>query len=485
MDYFRLYVFDGDLTFLSNPWASLRHYDLVQENDNRNPHVEVTMPTRLAHTVMIAIGDPKLPVTGGAGGGSVGLSRPWEIAEVEIYGDGFAPNAWYTSRILDLGATASLGQIRWKGSKDQDARVQIRTRGGSDDDPNRYWRRTGRGEELSFRNEEGQPLTRQQYEGLVLTEQGSTTHDQDNWTFWSAPYAFGDSAGTAFVSSVPGRFLQLDVRFEGTALAGSGLSFVEFEVTAPPVVQQAVGEVWPVEAEAGVETMFVYAFKPTITPAEPGFDRFVLRTPGELIAIDSVHVNSERVSYSVSGEELLPGHQAELALPRMEAVDSQKLVEVFFRARVFRFGTVFEGELLDSERPGEIGQGVTDGDAIFRIDSNQLSVGVNLSGALLQNVGVTNLVVTPNGDGINDEVGFEYVLLQLAESQAVTVDVHDLSGRRVRRVYEGMDSSGGHERRWNGHGEGGPLAPGLYLYRVTVDADSRQDVRSGVISVVY
>ena len=481
--HFQLYLFDGDLELLRDPLGSLRHYDLVaQGDDNRAARVEVDIPTQLVHTVMMSVGNQR-GRSGGAGG-VAGSTRSWQIAEFEIYGDGFAPNASYRTRVLDLGSIASIGQIRWRGSKDRGARVEMRTRNGSDDDPNRYWRRTGRGDEISFRDGQGRTLTRQKYEDLLLTEQAGTSHDRENWSFWSAPYAFGDSAGTPVAAPFPERFLQLDVQFKGSQFAAGGLSYLEFEVTSPPVVQEVLGEVSPIEVVAGVETEFVFAFLPTITEEQPGFDRFVLSTPGELIAVDSVRVNSEKVNYE-TGDQPLPGHRIELALPRMEAADSRKPVEVFFRARVFRYGTVFEGELHDSRRPGEVGQGVIDGDAIFRLDSNRMSVGVNLSGALLQDVEVSSPVVTPNGDGVNDEVAFRYELLQLAAGQAVTVDIYDLGGRLVRRVYEGLDGSGGHERRWDGRGDSGPLAPGSYLYLITVDADSRRAGSSGVVSIAY
>ena len=160
-------------------------------------------------------------------------------------------------------------------------------------------------------------------------------------------------------------------------------------------------------------------------------------------------------------------------------------MEIFFRARVFRFGTVFDGVVSDSDRPREVGQAVAEGDATFAIDSNRLSVGMGLSGSLLQEVGTSSPVVTPNGDGVNDEVAFRYTLLQLAGAQAVTVDVYDLGGRRVRQVYEGVEASGRRERPWDGRGENGPLPPGVYLYRVKVDADSRRAEAGGVIHVAY
>ena len=486
---FRVYVYDGDPERLkrrgildwNNTVPRIPDLEMVHEaSRNRDPRVEVTLPLRQITHIVLDIGDPDTsPLNRDFRRGP----RPWEIAEFEIYGNGYPPTASYRSRILDLGTAASLGQIRWRGWRDRDARIRIRTRSGADADPNRYWRRTGRGAEVSFRDESGRPLTRDQYLGLRLTEQDGTSHDDDNWSFWSAPYAFGDSTGTPIVSPGPSRYVQFEVEFDNQGLAGGALSQMEFEVTTPPVVQEVVGEVWPVEVTSGVETRFVYAFRPTITTSEPGFDTFILSSPGELVGIDSVQVNADPVGYRLTGG--LPGHRVELALPRMEAADSRKVVEVFFRARVFRFGTVFEGELHDSERPGEVGQVVTGGDAIFRLDGNRVSVGVNLSLELLRDVAVTSPVVTPNGDGANDEVSIQYVLLQLAGGQAVTIDIYDLGGRRVRRLYEGLDSSGRHERRWDGRGESGVLPPGVYLYRVMLNADSRTSEKSGVIGVSY
>ena len=499
---FRVYVFDGDPRLLDGgnflvQWnqtvPEIPEVELVHEAErNRSPRVDVTLPLRQSTHLILDIGDPGASFKDGQffidRHSRSGL-QPWEIAEFEIYGDGYTQEARYTSQILDLGSTAILGDLRWVGSQDGGARVRIRTRSGSDDDPTRYWRRTGRSDEITFRNDAGGPLTRSDYEGMTVIEQGGTTHDVDSWSFWSSPYVFGDSAGTAIVSPSPNRYLQLDVLFENAGRDGGELSWLEFEMTSPPVVQQAVGEVWPVETKAGEETAFVYAFKPRFTPisdpVESGFDQIALSTPGEMIAVDSVRVNEDVVAYEVS-DGPLPGSRVGVRLPRMEAEDSGKVVEVFFRARVFHFGTRFEGRLFDSDRPGEVGQLVTDGDATFRLDSNRLSVGVDLAADLLQEVGVTSPVVTPNGDGVNDEVGFRYVLMKLTEAR-VTIDIYDLSGRRVQRVYEGVDSSGRHEVPWDGRGEAGSLAPGAYVFRVavSVNADSRNSAESGVISVVY
>ena len=65
------------------------------------------------------------------------------------------------------------------------------------------------------------------------------------------------------------------------------------------------------------------------------------------------------------------------------------------------------------------------------------------------------------------------------------MDVYDLSGRRVRRVYEGLEASGRGERSGTAAGQTGRCLRGIYLFRVQVDADSRRAERSGVIHVAY
>ena len=355
-EYLRLYVFGGDPSRLANPFGSLRDFDLVaQEEDNRTSRIEVTMSTRFVHTVMLEIGDPQSPDRDFRSG-----SRPWQIAEFEIYGDGYAPNAFLRSRGSGLrfdyqrGAD-SLVRAQGPGCKGGDSHPK---REGQRPEPLLAPHRAGHRGQLP--RPPGPPADPEAVRGPAADGAGGNLPGPGRLELLVGPVCLWRQRRHSSPLPGPRRFLQLDVQFESNYLAGGELAYLEFEATSPPVVHQVVGEVSPIEVVAGEETEFVLAFLPTITEAEPGFDRFVLSTPGELIAVDSVRVNSERVEYQ-TGDQLLPGHRIELVLPRMEAADSGRPVEVFFRARVFRFGTVFEGELHDSRRPGEVGQGMVDG----------------------------------------------------------------------------------------------------------------------------
>ena len=157
----------------------------------------------------------------------------WEVAELEVYGEGYVPRAFYQSQVLDLGAISTLGTLRWIGFKDDDARVEIRTRSGSDLDPDRYWRFTGRGDEQTFLDDEGQPLTRTAYQSLSFG-QGPITPDLDHWSDWSGGYSFADSLGTPMTSPGPQRFVQLQVAFATKDGQAGGLELVEFLTSQPP-----------------------------------------------------------------------------------------------------------------------------------------------------------------------------------------------------------------------------------------------------------
>ncbi len=434
---------------------------------NRQQVVDFLFPTRTVEYVALTVAGQEM----------------WEVAELEVYGAGYVPRALYQSAVLDLGATSTLGTLRWIGCKDDDAHLEIRTRSGSDPDPNRYWRFTGRGDEQTFLNDEGQPLIRAAHQSLSFG-QGPITPDLDHWSDWSGGYSFADSLGTPMTSPGPQRFVQLQVAFTTKDGQAGALELVELLISQPPVSGPVVAEVWPVAVEPAQVTSFVYALRPELGRATSGFDQLVLETSGRFVGVDSVRINEERQALVLA--EPLQDQRLVVALKRLGPTDNQKVVELFFQAQSFHFGTSFHGAVFDSERPLEVGQRVEAGDALFQLEGNQVWVGIQLDSRLLHQVGVETPVLTPNGDGVNDAVAVEYTVLKLAEAGTVEVTVFDISGRQVRQLYEGRDRSGRYGRVWDGRGaDGRVVGPGLYVYRVRVAADQGWEQRSGLIPVAY
>ena len=80
----------------------------------------------------------------------------------------------------------------------------------------------------------------------------------------------------------------------------------------------------------------------------------------------------------------------------------------------------------------------------------------------------TSIVSTPNPFRSQTRVQFS-----TASAGAVTLSVHDLAGRLVRRLVATPQAQGAHEVMWDRHDQAGrSVAPGLYLYRLATPEGS-------------
>ena len=437
-----------------SPW-------IVEVRDNREQILDVPIPAHEdVEFVQVTVGEH---------------GEDWEVNEIEIYAKGFVEQSTYISNILDFGQPMAWGNLRWSGRQDPKAQVLIQSRSGQDDDPDLFWRFTGRGDEKT-------PVSRSEYADLAVGEKAGTGYDQANWTFWSAPYAFADSSGAPIVSLSPRRYLQLKVDFLPQDDDGGQVDFLEVRASLP-VATQLVGEVWPVEAAVGQPQQFTYMLRPTIGVENGGFDRLEVATAARLGSVTQVRIGDEPVDYAIEAAEL---HRIVVSFPRLTAQDSGALVEVVFEAEVLRYGSTFSARVWDSAQPLEVPQSVQGGDASPVYEGNRVWVATKAEQQGVLQVWVAPTVLTPNRDGRNDTVGLGYGLLELTGAASVEVAVWDLSGRRVRRVYEGWDSVGAYERLWDGRDESGQLVPpGLYLYRISVEADHQTVEAVKPLQVVY
>jgi len=407
----------------------------------------------------------------------------WEVAELEIYGIGFAPRATYLTNIIDFGALASLGEVTWGGRQDSDARVDISMRSGDYDDPNNYWRFTFRGDERARFDSKGVPLKLATYKKLDSGEKAGITHDTKNWEFWSTPYDF-DSLSGDLIGSKPRQFVQFKADFiSGLATSGQ-LDYLQFKVSIPPVANTVMAEIAPSQVPAGEVAAFIYKIKPELKANDLGFDSIAIDTPARPASVDAVRIGGIEASFEVT-ETTEKGFT--VRIPRIDTDQTGELIEVDFQAEIFKFGTVFSGRVFDSERPEEVHQTLTPGDADPLFDANVLQVDLqHLGQQTIQAMRLTSRVLTPNGDGINDEIGIEYDLLNLVGSVPVTMEVYDLSGRRMGVVASGIAESGRFAIAWDGRdGGGATMSPGLYILRIVVDADGGVVSSERIVSLAY
>ena len=401
----------------------------------------------------------------------------WEIAEFEIYGAGPAAFSRYTSNIIDLGRPAALGTLTWGGHIDAEARIELSARTGDDDDPNTYWRRTFRGNELTRFDAAGQPLTLRTYNRLQKGEQAGLTPDIEDWNFWNAPFDFAAGRGPMPVDQLR-RYAQFRAEFHSTVEATGHLHYLQFSASIPPPASEALGRVQPLQAPALTPTLFTFYLEPHIAADDLGFDHLAISTTAQVQAVEAVRVGGVDVAYTIA-QHTAEGF--EVALPRMDQQRTSEQIEVDFRAEVFAYSTRFAGRIRDSTRPFEVAQSVTP-KATNSLQVALLSLNEPLIGSLTPHPAV----FTPNGDGRNDAVRIEYDLLYLVDAIQVELAVFDLAGREIRVIYAGPATSGRFAVEWDGRTPSGHLVPpGSYLVRLIAETDRGQQQRQRLVSVVY
>jgi hypothetical protein len=200
---------------------------------------------------------------------------------------------------------------------------------------------------------------------------------------------------------------------------------------------------------------------------------FLLGTPLASAAPDSV----EEIPGSL--KVFFPSHRV-----RSRATGTMRVV---FESEVFVQGTSFPAEALDS-RGQELPQQVLPGDANPEVSTNALRVLTSAESTrdLLPAFALSPPVISPNQDGLNDQAGVAYTLVQLVRPVAVKAVVYDLGGRPVRVLFSEAEGSGSYLWRWDGRDGDGNLVPiGLYLVRLEVKTERGRMVRTGSIGVVY
>lgn len=417
------------------------------------------------------------------------------LADFEVYGGGYVSESSYESDVIELDDNASWGRLRWSGQRDPEARIDIRTRTGADPQPVIFWElRPEQQDSVRFLQGGGDlGLTeyKRRYDRLLdvlkpADPEDWLSVDTENWSFWSSPYA-REEPGTQIVSPGPRRYFQVRVDFSSTITDGGKLDYLEFEASVPPAVRRLTGEIYPTQAAIGQATRFTYYIRPTIRVGDSGFDGVEIATPSGVISVDSLRlggVNQDAFRATIHEE----GLGFDVVLPRrLGPTDSGALIEVVFHAPLLReVGTLFDGWVFDSSRPHEVRQRIAPGNAADEIESDLLSVRTALTGSLIFAPRAVPNPFTPNGDNVNDTAAIAYTLLRVTTPVPVRVEILDLSGRLVKRVYSGDDPIGEYSRTWDGTDSTGQrVSPGIYLYRIVAHLQSERQVAAGSVAVAF
>ncbi len=402
------------------------------------------------------------------------------ISEIQAYGEGYVSEITMESPFIQLDRPRLFSHITWDGEAPPNTRIEVRTRTGEKVtlEPHYF---TMNGREISEDLWRRLPDTEQTPRPPPVYEEITGP----DWSNWSQPYI---ESGEAFKSPAPRPLVKVQMRLlsreplQRAWLRSLRLHFV------PPLVDTVFGEIYPTGGvEPGVDQQFTLYVRPVFGPDNPGFDQIVLRsTSSEPLALSDIQVGNDDALRFGAGSRLWPGGDVEV-LPGQEGAVVVRFPQMItggnqvyafrFRTRVFLQSTVFSAQLQSSQQP-DLLQEVVGGDATQVVATQSMSVVSRLTeNSLLEDVQISPNTITPNGDGINDEMEIRISVYHLEREKTLGVEVFDLAGQRVRNLsVQRSFPSGEHVFAWNGRGDGGQiLPPGVYVLRIHLATDSGTD----------
>ena len=474
MDGFRLYVSDGTTTTRSadSVWR-LNGRDLQWEqvadvnNNANNPRLlkfDIGFKRRrvrylfLHHFYGFTSEDQHF-VRGGNGG---------LIFEMQIFGEGRSPGVTLTSPIIDLGTQESISSLTWGGTEPEGTSFRLRTRSGSSVEKTlHYFKKTG--EEVSQAVYEQTPKFRR---GDIVEEIAPGS----DWSGWSEPYEY---SGGEFLSPSPRRFVQIEAQLSSTDPAVSpALDFIELNTVAA-LAQKIEGQIEPRAVVPGKrDTFFVTLKQATGGPAR-GLDGVLIRGvwQPEFVEVNRDRGEIEALQFSGDGDSLWV---------RFDRVVRRESVRVVLSGKVFANGSRIQVWAENSTLGSGVRQRVLEDEALKDALAIRLE-GVAEGNDLIRDVMFSRRILTPNGDGVDDELELSFTIVKVMIPRQIRVRVYRLAGAVVREVFSEGGIAGEYRGVvWDGRDDSGRLvSPGLYVCEVHVQGDEGNDRVVRTIGVAY
>ena len=238
--------------------------------------------------------------------------RDYEVAEFEIYGDGYVHETTYLTPILDFGQAVTWGKIRWEGDMPDGTRIEIRTRTGHTSDPLLYF--------APNINDDLVPITHAEQAKIDIAAQLLPVYDADHWSFWSSPYEFAAGQrnpnqpanawqdGMLLLSPGPSRYIQIAIKLFANFNVAPRLDQLTLQLSETLSAQALVGEIWPIEVASFEPTPFTYVVLPTLSDDNTGFDRLEILTHVQAHAVRAVRIDGQPVDLDQFVPHLLDDH---------------------------------------------------------------------------------------------------------------------------------------------------------------------------------
>ena len=505
---------NNDVLNTSNPIGEV----IVEARENVVPKIAAEFPLQYVRYVRYKRKNSILDEATNQSSGHSGTARKGTVAEFFLWGEGIPKRATYKTVIFDLGTVVNFGRLFWQATPmrlvdgvaeeapDANVQIEVEARTGIDADPDIYYEFTDMGTRVVVEQARYQGKLKNQSaavtnaDGLGGTLTLSTRpkpglragieYDQQNWTFWSFPTTESDRP----LNLNRGSHLQIKVvlhseRFDEFVRLDS--LWIE---TSPILASRVVAEIAQLgqpnpargvaEVPLGQRTDFTYDIKAEFAAREVGFDALRISTGSAQTEFKGLEVDG--VATDPAGVEVVDDGFV-VQLPQRISRAHNPSLRVTFAAEVFDFARTFEGEVFNTDSV-DLPQPVEGGDVSDAVGTNSLRV-LAASAAnpqLVQDVQLSSGVITPNGDGVNDELVISYSLFALPQSVPVQLQVFSLDGRQVAQVQRGQQGSGPQQLHWDGRDQRGEtLVPGLYLLGIGIEAEDKSALQLRPINIAY
>lgn len=463
--------------------------------------------------------------------------------EMQIFGEGYPASVTLTSDFIDLGESKSITRLEWDADIPPGTRVAARSRSGDTMEVVKHWY-NHRGKEITKAQYDAlpPPMRGEITEEIVLPDWSfwSEEYDWSGQGFLSpSPRRYTQLELTLIsvdpevapvlnslslqytdplVRSVVGRIdpesapadVEKDFTYTVSSLRGYGdTGFDRVLIRVPSPVDSSDVSLWvngiSVSAKSVMAvgdslvvdlTEVVQAHRVTMQEGtiREGVTTLVVRedvviagkdtlalygTPlsvrGSRVTVGSTRITVQDGSVIAADSTLLSGT---ITLEGESLLVHNDSVEIGFRCRITANSTLFEAFVGNSTKPG-LWQRV---DPVKRRATIVTLPSLPDTEDLIGNVSILPEVITPNGDGANDETTIRFSIFKVEKEAKVTI--HDLRGKVIREL--ACSSELENIYRWDGRNESEKVVPpGVYFCQIYVHADVGDQTLTRIIGVVY